>query len=313
MELRQLRYFLAVAEEQHFTRAAEKLFVSQPALSQQIRSLEQELGVELLDRSGRKIRTTPAGEIVRFHAQAALNQLSSMDVALGELAGLQRGSLAIGAAQTVNAYLLPHIVAAFSSTYPAITLQVEERAADEIESGVLDGTLQLGISFVPPSLGEIEAVPLFSEQLVVIVAQGHPWYERSEMTVRELDGAPMVMLSPAFCTRRLWDACAAEAAICPKVIVELNTVGGVLAALRQMAAVTVLPALAVGVDGQQEGLRGVRLTDPTPARTVGLLFRRGAPQCSATRAFTALVQNAVAAHIPDEWLARRHSDPSQAI
>lgn len=104
MELRHIRYFLAVAEESHFTRAAEKLHVSQPTLSQQIRELEAELGAPLFDRIGKQVRLTAAGEIFREHAQKAANEIQEARVALGELEGLKRGEVTVGVVQTVNTY-----------------------------------------------------------------------------------------------------------------------------------------------------------------------------------------------------------------
>jgi LysR family cyn operon transcriptional activator len=213
MELRHLRYLLAIADEGHFTRAAQRLHVSQPALSQQIRQLEDGLGATLLDRAGRRVRLTAAGEIVVHHARRMLNEMNEAQVALQELAGLQRGALAIGTVQTVNAYLMPQVVAQFANAYPAIHVRIEELSADAIEQGLQQGTLQLGIGFVPSATADIEAEPLFDEELVLIVPQEHPFAERAVVDTREVNGLPLVLLSSAFCTRRLWDSCAREAAI----------------------------------------------------------------------------------------------------
>lgn len=293
MELRQLRYFLTVAEEGHFTRAAERLYISQPALSQQIRQLESELGAVLIDRAGRRVRLTEAGAIVARHARRALRELDAAQTALDELAGLQRGSLSIGVVQTVNAYLLPYVVATFASTYPGIRLHIEERSAGEIERGLLDGWLQIGIGFVPAAADEIEAEPLFDEELMVIVAEAHPLAGRGQIEVRALRDESFMLLSSAFCTRRLWDACAQAAGIQPRVVAEMNTINGLLAAIRQTAAATVLPALALSGD-QHGGLQGLRLINPTPRRTVGLLRRRNGYQCAATRTFTRIFRAAAA-------------------
>src|SRR5688500_7403896 len=124
MELRQLRYLLAVVEEANFTRASEKVFVSQSALSQQIQALEQEIGTVLLDRSKRGVRLTAAGEILRHHAQRIFLELEQAQTAIQELEGLQRGELRIGVVQTVNAYLLPSLVTAFLGRYPDIKLSI---------------------------------------------------------------------------------------------------------------------------------------------------------------------------------------------
>lgn len=293
MELRQLRYFMAVAEEKHFTRAAAKLYISQPALSQQMKLLEAELGAPLFDRSGRRVQMTPAGEILFHHARRVVQELDEAQTALDELAGLQRGSLRVGVVQTVNAYLMPDVVAAFTSAYPAVKLQVEELASGEIEQRVLEGMLQLGIGFVPTSTEGVESQQLFQEELVLVVARHHPLAGRAQLAVRDLERQPLILLSRAFCTRRLWDACAGEAGIQPPVRVEMNTISSLLAAVRSMQVATVLPALALT---GTPNLVGVPLVEPTPRRTVGMFFRRSGYRCTATRAFAEIVRQQLTGH-----------------
>src|SRR5690606_15292721 len=140
-----------------------------------------------------------------------VQELDEAQTALDELAGLQRGSLRVGVVQTVNAYLMPDVVAAFTSAYPAVKLQVEELASGEIEQRVLEGMLQLGIGFVPTSTEGVESQQLFQEELVLVVARHHPLAGRAQLAVRDLERQPLILLSRAFCTRRLWDACAGEA------------------------------------------------------------------------------------------------------
>src|SRR3712207_2288590 len=120
MELRQLRYLLTIAEESSFTRAAEKLFVSQSALSQQIKLLESELGVQLLDRSGRKVLLTPAGGALLRQTRRALNALDEATVEIDELEALQRGELIVAAVETVVAYVIPEAVSQFAQRYPNV-------------------------------------------------------------------------------------------------------------------------------------------------------------------------------------------------
>lgn len=286
MELRQLRYLLTVAEEGHFTRAAEKLYVSQPALSQQIKQLEEGIGSVLIDRSARQVRLTPAGEVLCHYASRVFQELDEARVALEELDDLRRGSLTVGVVQTVNAYLIPRVVARFVAAYPAVRLTIEERPADEIENGVQDGVFQVGIGFVPPGNPEIEARPLFDEDLILIAAHHHALAARREIAVRELDGLPMALLSTAFCTRRLWDNCARQVGIAPQIALEMNTIANILDVVRHTDMVTVLPAFALN---GQAGLAGIRLCEPTPRRTVGLLRRRNGYRCAATHAFEQIV------------------------
>src|SRR5215831_19557336 len=122
IELRHLRYFLAVADTAHFTRAAAKLHVTQPTLSHQIRELEAQLNLQLFDRVGRRVKLTAAGETLLPHARRVVRELAEAQTALDELHGLKRGALRVGIVQTVNACVIPDIVARFSAAHPGITV-----------------------------------------------------------------------------------------------------------------------------------------------------------------------------------------------
>ncbi|MCS7082586.1 MAG: LysR substrate-binding domain-containing protein [Bacteroidetes bacterium] len=302
MELRQLRYLLAVAEEGSITRAAERVYVTQPALSQQLQLLERELGVALLDRSGRRVRLTPAGELLVRGARRALRELEEARSAIRELVGLERGELAVGAVQTVNAYLIPSALARFWTRHPKVRLRVRELSADEIERAVIDGQLDLGLSFVPPHLAGLEVEPLFVEELVLFVRPGHPLAGRAQVRLCELDGVPLALLPPSFCTRRLWDRCAAEADLKPVVAAELNTIDGLLRLAHRVDLATALPQLARH-NPLAEGLRTVRLVDPTPRRTVGGLFRKGRYVCAISASFWRMLREEVQAWASGEGAA----------
>ncbi|MDX2163383.1 MAG: transcriptional regulator CynR [bacterium] len=284
MELRQLRYLCAVARENHFTRAAETLFVTQSALSQQIQSLEQEVGVSLLDRSKRGVRLTAAGEVLVHHAQRVLHELELARVALDDLQGLQRGDLTIGVVQTVNAYMMPALVAAFAAKHPNIRLHIEELPADEIERRLEEGTLQLGISFMPAAHPQIGGEPLFAERLALIVPLNHPLAHYDTIGIAALHEMPMIMLTRTFCTRRLWEESARMAAAQPKVVLEMNTVSSILSAVSRTNLPAILPQLVLS-EQDTLALRSIELRDPTPSRQVGLLWHKDYVLCSATRAF----------------------------
>jgi len=294
MNIQHLKYFLKVAETCHFTRAAEALYVSQPTLSQQIGQLEKELGAPLFDRIGKKVRLTQAGEVFRAYALRALREMDEARVALAELEGLERGALCVGAVQTVNAFLLPEIVARFARAHSGVTLHVEELSGDDIERGLLEGRLNVGIGFVPPASGDIEAQPLFGEELVLAAPTNHRLARRRAVRLHELDGEPLALLSRDFCTRRLFDQSARQAQIAPRVVVEMNSIEALLATVRASGIATVLPALALRGEAERDAapnangpcLHAIALSDPTPRRSVGLMWRRHAYRCAATRAFT---------------------------
>lgn len=293
MEIRQLRYLIAVAQEANFTRAAEKVFVSQSALSQQVQALENEVGAVLFERSKRGVRLTAAGDILYAHAQRVMAELEQAETALRELEGLGRGELRVGVVQTVNDYLMPTLAAAFSGAHPGVKLSVEELSSDEIEARLERGELQVGLGFTPATTPHIAARPLFEEPLVLIVRDDHPLAALREVEVSALDTLPVVMLSNTFCTRRLWEENARLAHAQPKIVMEMNTVSSILAVVEKTGLATVLPKPTL-VLGRAGRLVSIDLRQPSPSRHVGLLWPRDAYLCAATRAFIGLVEEIAA-------------------
>ena len=292
MEFRHLRYFLAVADALHFTKAAEGLPVSQPALSAQIKQLEQEVGVPLFDRVGRSVQLTRAGSIFREHARRALREMELAQVAIAEEEGLQRGTLTVGVVQTVNAYLVPEIVGRFSALYPHVSLKLDELSGPDIEAGVKSGLLDLGIGFVPVVSDRLETHPLFEEDFVLIASPRHRFATRRRLPLAFLVDEPLVLLPDLFCTRRLLNASFEQAGIVPKVTVEMNSIEGILATVKTSQLATVLPRLSLGLE-RHDGLCGIPLTNPTPRRGLGLLWKKDGYRSGAAKALADQVRAVV--------------------
>jgi LysR family cyn operon transcriptional activator len=288
IELRHLRYFLAVAEAAHFTKAAATLHVTQPTLSHQIRQLEGQLNLPLFDRIGRRVKLTAAGELLLPHARRVIRELEEAQTELGELHGLKSGKLRVGIVQTVNACVIPEIVGRFSTAHPGIRVTCSEMAVDEIETGLENGRLDLGISFLPPTRKLIDGEKLFTEELVAVLPHAHPLAKRRRLRVVELAAQPLVLLSAKYCTRQLIDRAFADAGVQPEVRVEMNSVESILATVREARLVTLLPSLALCQ--RDQGLKAVSLIEPNPRRTVGLLWMRGAHRRVAARAFASVTE-----------------------
>ena len=288
IELRHLRYFLAVAETSHFTRAAHRLHVTQPTLSHQIRQLEGQLNTPLFDRIGRRTRLTAAGEVLLPHVRRMLRELEDASTAIGELHGLKRGRLNVGIVQTVNACVIPEIVARFSAAHPGIQVAGSEMPTEDIESGIEAGRLDLGISFVPPQSRKLEGRRLFTEELVAVVPEGHSLAGRRRLPVRALEGMPLVLLSAKYCTRELIQRAFAEAGVQPSVQVEMNSVESILSTVRQTQLTTILPSLALCT--RDDGLHAIQLFAPTPRRDVGLIWLREAHRRAAAEAFATVTE-----------------------
>ncbi|MFJ3727310.1 transcriptional regulator CynR [Streptomyces sp. NPDC090045] len=287
LELRHLRYLIAVAEHGSFTRAAEELRISQPTLSQQVKQLERTVGAQLLDRTGRAVRLTDAGATYVHHARAALRDLAAAERALMDLADLTRGHLRLALTPTFTAYLVGPLVAALHTAHPGITLELREMPQDRIEAGLLADDHDLGLAFEGPHLPGIEATPLFTETLALVAAADA---DPEPLPVRELAARRLALLSGDFATRGHVDAYLAAHGVRPPIAVEANSVQALTEIVRRTSLATVLPA---AVTDDHPYLRPVPLDPALPSRTVTLLRRENAYESAASRAFTALAARLV--------------------
>jgi LysR family cyn operon transcriptional activator len=290
MSPRSLRYLLAVAEHKSFTRAADVLYVSQPTLSQQIKQLEESLRVQLLDRTGRTVRLTDAGEIYVQHARRALRELDAGQRAVLDLQDLSRGSLRV-AMTPITDYLATPLLEAFAERYPGIELHVLEMCQEQIEVALASGQVDVGIAFTDmlsndARSDEIEKHELFVESLNLVVGKTHPLARhRAAVPARALEEEPLAFLSSPFALRRHVDAFCREHAITPRVAMETNSVSVILEIVRRGRLATILPnALAVA----QPGLRPLTLKPDLPPHTITLICRKGTYKSAACRAFGVL-------------------------
>lgn len=287
MELRHLRYFIALAGSLNFTRAAERLHVTQSTLSHQIKQLEEEIGMPLFDRVGRRVALTEAGDEFLLHATRALREI---DLGLGALRRPDQqmtGELRIGATHTFNLGFIPDCVARFHQRRPLVRVVVEELSADHIAERLLQGSLDMGIAYRPTHPGLLQFEPLYNEEMVLVVARDHPLARRKRMRLVELHRLPMALLPGSFATRRMLDECFTAAGAEPQVVAEINT----LAPLMSLVEKTQLAAIvSANVIPAHAGLAQIRLESPTPVRTSGMLWAPRARESTLTRAFSTIVR-----------------------
>ncbi|MBS9535054.1 transcriptional regulator CynR [Mycobacterium sp. M1] len=287
MELRHIRYLLAVADHGNFTRAAEALHVSQPTLSQQIKQLEHALGVVLLDRAGRGVRLTDAGAAYVQHARLALRDLAAGERAVHDVQDLSRGQLRIALTPTFTPYLIGPVVHRFRVAHPGITLAIWEAAQDQIESDLLADRVDLGIAFSNPHAAGIESQTLFAESLSLVVGSDHPLATATAALSADAVGdTALGLLSSDFATRLHVDNYFAACGSTQNIAVEANSIGALLEFVRRGSLATVLPD---AVAGAYPDLHRVPLDPPLPTRTVQLLRRAVVYRSAATRAFTETV------------------------
>lgn len=290
MLLRHIRYLLAVAEHGNFTRAAETLHVSQPALSQQIKQLEGNLGVQLFDRSGRTIVPTDAGRVYLEHARRSLRELDAGQRALKDVSDLSRGRLRLGVTPTFSEYLVAPLIDRFSALHPGVAITLTEMSLEQIIAALGADALDLAIGFTGNHGAEIDSQPLFDEQLRVVMA-GAPSKKTAPLTLAALEKLPLALLAPNFATRILVDAWCQAQRVTPNIALEANSIAILLKVVAQGRMATILPDAIIreqpGLHGVE--LKGVELKPALPGRTVALLRRRGAYQSVAANAFAGLL------------------------
>lgn len=282
MELRHLRYFVALAETLNFTRAAERVHVTQSTLSHQIRQLEDEVGRPLFERLGRRVLLTEAGETFVAYAARALREV---DQGLGDLLRAPdelSGEVRIGATGTFNIGFVPECMAVFLERHPTVKLTVDELAADAIAQRLLDGTLDLGIAYQPAEPSPLWFEPLYTEEMVLVVGLAHPLAQRKRVRMVELHRQRMVLLPASFATRAMLDECFRACGAEPMLAAELNTIAPMIGLVARTQLATIVSHQAVP---PRDDIRVIPLESPTPVRTPGILWQRGAKQTAQVRTF----------------------------
>jgi LysR family transcriptional regulator, cyn operon transcriptional activator len=286
MLLRHIRYFLAVAEHRNFTRAAEALHVSQPTLSQQIRQLEDTLGAQLLDRSGREIQLTDAGTAYARYAQRALQDLEAGKRAIHDVHELSRGSLRLAITPTFTAYLVGPLLEKYNRRYPNITLNIREMPQDRIEALLNEDAVDVGIAFNDTYSPEIETQVLFVEALAMMVGKSHPHAKkRDALTLRGFESESLVLLNEEFATRHYIDRYCRQHGVAPRIVMEVNSISAIIEIVQRSALATLLPD---AIAREHPELRVVDLKPALPQRTAALLLRKGAYRTAAAQAFIEL-------------------------
>lgn len=260
MTLRQLEVFLAIVRARSYRQAAEALHASQPALSQHIRELEGELGVRLFDRLTRGVILTEAGRLLEERAKRVFATLTDVRDVLGELQGLQRGSLLVGASTTPGIYVLPAIIGAFRRRHPGIDLQLRIANSRAIEDAIRAHDVDLGVvgghGLAP---GEECLAAGLADELVLIVSPRHRWAGRREVVPAELTDEPLLVREEGSATRRVTERALDQAGIRRRVSMELGHTEAIKQAVMAGLGVAFVSVHAVRGEVADRRLAAVRL------------------------------------------------------
>lgn len=275
ISMKQLRYFAALAQSGHFGGAAQACSISQPALSQQIKELEQKLGETLVERNARRVRLTRLGVELAQRARAILRSVDE----LGELARSQRqslsGRLGLGVIPTVAPYLLPSLVNRLTADFPEVKLIFREAVTQRLIKDLLEGQLDIAIVALPLSAAGLHEQALFDEEFVLVRPPGHataPVPGQDKLRTMQL-----LLLEEGHCFR---DQALSYCAITPEAMRDQMD-GNSLTTLVQMVGtgigVTLIPRMAVDMETRAASVSVARLEKPAPTRTIGMVWRESSP------------------------------------
>ena len=245
MALRQLNYFVKAAEHLHFTEAAAESFVTQSTLSQQIKQLEEELGMLLFDRVGKHVRLTEAGSVFLVHAKQILLDVQKSKAAISELNNLAIGDLRIGVTYAFSSMVLPAL-APFSSKYPGIKIFIEYGTPESLEIKLKAAELDIILSFHEESDNQgLEMQPLFSSKIVMVVSRKHSLASLKKITVAELGELELILPGKGFSSRDYVNELFRKRKITPKIKIEMNEVNSLLTLVESTSWVTILNEKAI--------------------------------------------------------------------
>ncbi len=290
LEIRQLRYFLAVAEAGSFSRAADRLGLSQPSVSQQMRDLEAGLRLTLFQRRGKRILLTPAGMVFEEHARAMLRQLENCLEELSREPTQLRGALHVGIVPFLDVALLPKLLGAFVAAHPGIRLTVQEFSSPDIETALEEGRVDVGLGFLTRHSPNLRYDPLWRDEISLIIPASHPWAKRSFVNFHEIHEQRLLQLPDTFVIRRMTDDICRLHLVRPQTVAEISSIEALLRSLATVNAVALLPEIALhGITG----LKAVRLRGKNLSVEIGLLRLSDSDKNSAVAVFTRLARELV--------------------
>lgn len=273
MQLAQIEGFVAIARAGNLSRAAAALFLTQPALTARLRSLEAELGAELFVRTARGMRLNDAGRAYLPYAERALAVVADGKAAVGDLASGTTGELLIGAAPAISTYVLPAILKAFRVRAPHVRLGVRTGHSEEVLEMVLREDVQVGLAR-PIIHHDIELIPLYEDDMVLVVAAGHPFAAKGRIKMAQLAEEQLVLFDRTSSYHDLTNAVFRGAGVVPQGVMELDNIEAAKKMVEQGFGVALLPRIAIGAEVRARSLRPVRITDAAPLLRPVVALRR---------------------------------------
>lgn len=293
MELRQLQYALQIAAEKNFSRAAEKLHIAQPSLSQQLSKLEKELGVLLFQRSTNSVELTHAGASFMVKAQAILDMAGQLQSEMEDISQMKKGKLIVGSLPITGSHILPQVLPVFQERHPGIEIQLVEETTKNLERLTAGGQTDISLLTLPIMEASLEADPLLEEEIVLAVPPHHPLAERyerqQEADIAELKEEPFIVLKKGQGFRQIAFELCARHGFEPRVVFESSNIETVQALVAAGMGIAFVPHMIAMGHGTPFTPVYLPLTG-RPSRTLVVAYRKGRYLSKAAEAFIAVLK-----------------------
>jgi DNA-binding transcriptional LysR family regulator len=288
MDLRHLRLFCEIVEQRSFSLAAEFMHITQPAASLQVRSLEREMGVQLLDRSGRDVATTDAGEVLYRYAKQIIDLDDQARVEIMDLSELMGGRITIGASTGPGEHILPGLIAEFKREHPGVAVSLRVTDSHEVVDLVLARALELGVVGAVTTHKDLAVAPFARDEILLVCAPAHPWAGRDEVALEEFLREPLIVQQQGAGIRAVVEAALRDHGVKPaelNVLLELGLNESVKHAVMAGAGVTYLSKFAVRSEVEHGRLATVRVREFRLERDFAVVHARSRTLSKAVQAF----------------------------
>ena len=299
MLLEHLRFFNAVAENGGFTRAAEQLLLTQPAVSCQILNLEEELGQKLFERQGKKVQLTEAGEILFDQSRKIFQQLREVESILNDLKSLETGRLNLGTVDVISIYVLPMIFHDFHQRYPKVEISIEVDNSSTICSGVANGELDLGFVTMPVENRNLISVPIYTDVMQVIANSRHPFTNRELVTLEDLTRTNLIVYKRGSVTRRIIEQVFENNGFELSPAMEIDRPEAMKKLVEIGLGVSIIPEMSIKRELEEGTLVTLQMGDIRFERHLGLVYRKGQFFSPSINAFLEILRNRLK---PEQWI-----------
>jgi DNA-binding transcriptional LysR family regulator len=294
MDLRRLEIFAKVAELGSFSRAAEALFLTQPTVSEHVRGLEDELGVQLLDRLGRGATPTRAGQLCLDYARRILSLAREARQAIDQFQGRMSGELVVGGSTIPGEYLLPALIGQFKTKYPEISISLMIGPSREVTGWVEDGRVEVGVVGAHPSARVLESRELMSDELVLVVPSGHAWSGRAVVTLAEVRTEPIILRERGSGSRQAFERALEDAGLdlsAFRIAGEMASTQAIKQAVRAGVGLSLISKRAVEDECKARLLHCVKVKDLRVSRSFYLVTHRDRTRSPLANAFVEFVES----------------------